>query len=83
MRREPYVERAVAELAAAARVVVAAAWGAFRLLDRWVASAGRRPALLDVAGLGLLSVAAGMLAPAAGVAAAGVGCLLMSWRLSR
>jgi hypothetical protein len=36
--------------------------------------------LLDVAGLLLLAVAAGMVFLAAGVALAGVGCLVLAWR---
>lgn len=39
--------------------------------------------VLDVTGLGLLSFAAGMWQLAAGVAAAGVSCLLMSLRIDK
>lgn len=49
----------------------------YRVTMRWRAV---RVSLLDVAGLGLLAWAAGMLAAPAGVAAAGLGCLVMSWR---
>ena len=36
---------------------------------------------LDAAGLLLLAVAAGLVALPLGVAVAGVGCLVMSWRM--
>lgn len=42
----------------------------------------RLPRLLDTAGLVLLALAAGILAVPAGLATAGVGCLLLSWRLA-
>lgn len=54
---------------------------ALQLLGHRVA--GARAPLLDAAGLGLLAAAAGMMAPVAGVAAAGMACLVLSWRLSR
>jgi hypothetical protein len=38
---------------------------------------------LDVAGLSLLSTAAGILHIAAGLAVGGIGCLVMSWRGDR
>ena len=39
------------------------------------------PAVLSVAGLGLLAAAAWAVAPPLGLAALGVACLLLEWRL--
>jgi hypothetical protein len=50
---------------------------AAKLTPRWAAL---RALTLDTGGLGLLSFAAWELAHPAGIAAAGVSCLLLSWR---
>jgi hypothetical protein len=51
--------------------------GAHRIKRTHIAS------VLDVAGLTLLSVAAGLLAVSAGIAVAGASCLVLAWRLAQ
>lgn len=58
-------------------MLAAAGRTAARALPTW---ATVRALAMDVTGLGLLSTAAGTLHLAAGLAAAGVSCLLLSWR---
>ena len=45
------------------------------------ASRSATPVVLDMAGLALLAAAAWVVAVPAGLAAAGVGCLALNWRL--
>jgi hypothetical protein len=73
--------RAGRELAVLARAVVVLVAGVVGAVERWAVRGADGSPLLDVAGLGLLVAAAWMLAAPAGVAAAGVACLLLSWRL--
>jgi hypothetical protein len=58
-------------------LLAAAGRTAARTLPTWQTI---RALAMDVTGLGLLSTAAGTLHLAAGLAAAGVSCLLLSWR---
>lgn len=58
-------------------VLAAAGRATARALPTWQTV---RALTMDVTGLGLLSTAAGTLHLAAGLATAGISCLLLSWR---